>query len=295
MCCSGGERYVLSVPWSYSSGVFCGNLQIGTSCGDDRMCSSGLCIDGSCAISALTDGERCTSNTNCISRVCAKESFTEQAGTVCRKDGEAYLLGVSYSYSSFYFCGNLDVGMPCGDDRLCSSGLCINGECATTQLDDVETCTEDSNCLSGNCAYSSFAENAGRMCCPGGESYILGVPWTYSSLEFCAGLSLGTVCGDDRLCASGMCVNGECASSRLADTSLCRKNSDCSSLTCAREISTEASSFICCTDGEAFFLNAPWTYSNAWFCGNSAVGSTCGDDRQCGDGLFCVQGECSSA
>ena len=228
ICCSKGESYSLPVGWSYGNSLFCGNLPDGTLCGDNRMCSSGSCIDGQCSSQLLADGATCTQNSDCESTVCARAEFLESATqSICCPGGEAHSLRASWTYSSFFFCGNRPVGTICGSDDVCASKLCIGGTCVDEPLMTGETCTKYSDC-SGSiiCGRSSFTENAEKQCCTLGQGYFLDTPWSYQDDYFCGELADGSICGLDKMCASGHCIEGLCRAEKVSGNATCTKDTD---------------------------------------------------------------------
>lgn len=282
ICCKGGEAYYLDVGWSFINDWFCGNRPDGTLCGDDRMCdSSSFCINGECASEQLDDGEACAKDSDCSTGTCALASFTETSGKICCSGGEAYYLGVGWSYSSDWFCGNRPDGTVCGDDRMCTGdSFCVLGECGAQRADSSQ-CSKNSDCSSGTCARASFMETSASICCEDGEAYYLDVGWSYINYWHCGNRPDGTVCGDDRMCTGGsFCVLGECGA-RLADGEACSKSSDCINFACAKSEFSQAAPDICCSGGEAYYLDVSWSYIDSWFCGNLISGKACSTNDQC--------------
>ena len=223
-------------------------------------------------IGNATDGSTCAQDFDCDSRVCGKENFSAGAGNICCPQGKKYNLPVPWGYTVHTFCGNLPEGEVCGDDRLCATGRCVQGKCSADLQPDEASCGKNSDCASRSCAKGSFAQNAGKICCPNGERYKLDVDYTYEGDWFCGNLPLGTACGNDRMCESGLCdsVSGQCVSSARQGGATCGKDSDCVNGTCARSRfngdNPELAPMVCCEGGDSVLLHFPGGYIPGWYC-----------------------------
>jgi len=291
VCCKSGEMYALEVSYSYKDFNFCGGLVTGDVCGSRLQCDSGICINNKCGNSRLMDLEPCSSNDQCIGGACAMQYFDKTAPMVCCAKGEAYYLDVPWAYKDFWFCGRLQTKEMCGSNLQCDSGICINGNCQDSRLNDGEACTHNTDCQTGACALKRYEKNAPKTCCDGGEMYLLDVSWSYKDYWFCGGLSQNDTCGSDSQCKSGICIDGQCRDKPLEDGMPCATNADCVSGTCAFQSFDKLSPTVCCAGGEAYYLDVPWTYKDYWFCGGLKQNGSCGHNLQCLSGI-CIDNSC---
>jgi len=293
VCCSTLATFTNDVPWTFREERFCGELPTGTPCGtSDLLCSTKMCNGGRCATQRLADQSICSKDSDCQSGYCALQQFSESSGSICCNEGARLYMDVPWTYRELYFCRKQPIGIICGDDQMCESGLCIGQRCVESQLEDSSPCTKNSDCQSRACAYSAYREGANSICCPMGEEYLLEVPWTYRDYYFCGGLPAGSQCGDNRMCASALCVNGSCRDSKLDDLQICSRYTDCNSGSCGLQRYTSDSDSVCCPGGEAHYFDVSWTFRGYWFCGNMPSGTICNDSRQCAG--QCVSGVCSA-
>jgi len=299
VCCVGGAVTLVDVPWSYSKQWVCGALGIGDKCWGGLACESNICMDGVCVSERMANLSPCQFDSHCLSGSCAKNEMTQNAPLVCCPGGDVTMRDVSWSYRDERFCidagvNELSAGQLCSGNNDCASHVCTFGVCSM-RVADLQPCEQVNDCTNRvACAKSSFADNAPSICCEDGEAYKLDVSWSYTDYWFCGNRPVGTACGDDRMCASGICVAGSCASARLADGESCQESSDCTNrVACAKSSFADNAPSICCEDGEAYKLDVSWSYTDYWFCGNLAVGTECGDDRMCSSGI-CIARVCEN-
>lgn len=138
----------------------------GQTCGADGICTGGggcevtgcppgqSCIDGACRVTPTgTLGDYCSSNAACASGLC-----TLGADMFCTQ-----------------FCATAD---PCPDGFRCTS-IGTNSVCEPTEGRLGDVCTDNGDCLSGQCAASSDGNFCTRECgsgvaCPDGFGCVAG-------------------------------------------------------------------------------------------------------------------------
>lgn len=276
ICCENGDAIKVDpqqTSWRNVHEWICGQMELGSKCFDDSSCQSGVCSLGTCVDQTVSENMFCDSNQDCTNGRCGRSYLDAEAPFICCPEGRAVVQGVAWSGTFEWICS------PNGQPQQVGNAP------------DGESCQDDLDCLNRVCGKDEFSASAGDICCPQGKSYNLPLDWTVET--FCGNLPLGTVCGDDRMCESGKCVQGFCSSDLQADMASCGKHSDCSSRACAGGAFEENTAQVCCPGGERYRLEVPWTYGEKEFCGDLPVGSKCGSDRMCASGL-CINGQCST-
>ena len=268
---------------------------VGT-CSDDSECTSGYCAGGFCCYSmtgpncdecygeydgdckTCSPGYRLTDSYTCV------EASVQDEG-ICSDDSEC-----SSGYCAGGFCCHSTTGPNCdecfgendGDCKLCSPGYTLTDSyiCVVTSVQDVGTCSDDSECSSGYCAggfccYSTtgpncdecYGENDGdcRTCSPGytrTESY---------TCEESLLKDLGT-CSDDSECTSGYCAGGFC----------CYSSTGPNCAECYNEI-----------DGDCRTCSPGYRLTESYTCEESLLKDlgTCSSNSECSSG-YCAGGFC---
>ena len=227
MCCPGGKSMPAMSTWGRPIEICVGVAPVGTQCNDyDVFCQSGVCVDRYCKEGQVQDFLQCESDSDCLNNVCGNSGGGTYYTDVCCPNGDFFTRtfadrrGVIDTHT---FCRGMPQGTNCHSytedmdyDEMCASGYCIQGACQDKQLDDMETCTQDSNCSSGVCGRSVI----GRWCCPKGEFFIVNETpdrSTPTNVRYCKNMPSGTRCYSydaerplHDLCASGQCENREC-------------------------------------------------------------------------------------
>jgi hypothetical protein len=175
---------------------------------------------------------------------------------------------------------------------MCTTGQCVAGVCSEELLVAMESCTKNSDCESRRCAGGEFVEEADQVCCPNGESYKYQVDWSYAEESFCGDLPVNTTCGSDRLCATGLCIAGQCATEPLPVGSECLKHTDCEDLGCAL-IGYQAERMECCPNGDVLLLHFAGEFIPDYYCANvpRPIRAHCTKDSNCESGA-CVSNMC---
>mmetsp|Transcript_27472 Transcript_27472/g.33652 ORF Transcript_27472/g.33652 Transcript_27472/m.33652 type:complete len:568 (+) Transcript_27472:185-1888(+) len=205
ICCPSGES-ISDPSGTYS---FCTEMIAGSICYADVMCASFDCVDEVCAASEISEGstegdddglsvgEECDDDNECQGKLaCAKAAGKRLAPKVCCWNGVIEIASVIY-------CADMPTGLPCSDDDMCASGVCVgttifNRECRDGILDVEETCENDQHCQNGKCGLAEVAILAPRICCPSGEH----VPW--GTDDYCTEMGEGIKCRLEEMCARGL-------------------------------------------------------------------------------------------
>lgn len=204
--CSPGGNPCLSGTTSCATGASTcpnpTNVADGTPCGDNMVCSGGMC-------NACTFNASCAPNNNsCLLGYVDCSS----GASVCTQNGVA------------------QDGTPCGSGQSCSNGTC--GACTdrapcnpggnvcqtgtTSCAGGMSTCTSPSNaqdgtacgtnqvCSGGNCV----ACTTGMICTPGGNACLTGKTSCTTGSSTCinpTSIGSGVSCGMDMVCNNGQC------------------------------------------------------------------------------------------
>lgn len=322
---------------------FCTDQPDGTDCGvTDAVCASGSCVRGKCSSSASVVESTCSSSADCAGSSCGYDWFSPNAPSVCCPPGATttvytssdWLLpgssnddmyddvfdyygssrthgGYYSTYSSSYqtFCSNQRDGTACGEtDDICASGACVGGVCTSYKLPAGSGCGTNNDCSDGICGYQEFSLDAPTVCCPPGGSVSVYTGsyegWPSGYQHFCSGKPIGSACGEtDSICASNMCVAGQCASQKLVGNSTCMTNNDCLDGACGyQDYSTNAVA-VCCLSGAT--LNVYSGGADGWpssalsydadFCTEQPQGAACGRTDGICESNACVAGTCQAA
>ena len=141
------------------------------------------------------------------------------------------------------------------------------------------------------CGRSEKSQFADYICCTGGDALVQDVSWSYSNDWVCSHLPVGAKCGADRSCESGVCLEGSCAESFVADGDPCDSSSDCASLICGLEEESQFAASVCCAGGKYEVIDVSWSFSDWIICRGLPDGAKCSLDRQC-ESKRCLAGEC---
>lgn len=275
----------------------------------------------------------CETDSDCpTTGECAKESLT---GTkVCCSSGQSV-----WAFSSL-FCTGHPVGALCDDtDKLCASGICssnnqcsdlrqpsggncrrnghceslscVQGVCAESIAQPGEACDDNDDCWQSTCAQATLAGTS-TICCPTGDSTYVSSPF---SKYVCTGQADGAMCADeDELCASGLCFQQTCLSSRQPIGEACGENSHCESFVCVNGVcvdglvesggtcdssddcslgscahETLSGPLVCCSSGDSTYVSSP---HSKYVCTGQAEGALCDNDDDVCSSRICYQGVC---
>jgi len=135
--CSAGRCVLsgLNTTSTPSDGV-CSDGLIGSICGTSTDCDSSRCIKGQCKAKQTIAGS-CKGHEECDSGVCGGFS--------------AVNMGLCLDTSPENVCDVNDLSDPCG-----THGTCVEGFCKSFRLASGEVCTENSDCVSGDCTWSQI-------------------------------------------------------------------------------------------------------------------------------------------
>ena len=289
VCCPSGNGIYGTL--GSSEYIFCAGQAVGSNCFRNSLCTSGVCVDGKCMAGLLADGEPCQEGdwVDCKNRLCGKATYDRAAAMVCCPSGDG-IYG-ALGLSSYYFCAGQAVGSNCFDNSLCTSGVCVDGKCVAEPLADGEACPEGdgADCENGHCGKATYDRAAALVCCPSRDS-IYGTLGG-SVYDFCTGQAVGSNCFDNSLCASGVCVDGECVAELLADGEPCQEGdgADCENGVCGKATYDRAAALVCCPSGDQIYGTLGGSVYD--FCTGQAVGSNCFDNSLCASGV-CVDGKC---
>jgi hypothetical protein len=229
-------------------------LEDGLLCEFNLMCSSGICIDGTCRADRLADHEPCEEHADCMSRACGKHP--EVNATVEDLLSDSIPLktccpsGKTFGHEGDSFCkATQPVEAACRADAMCESDICIFNTCRETLLNDGMACEESNDCNGGVCATYHDATGK-RECCPTGQSIFL------SDGPKCSNRTAGDACENNAnsLCQSKICVQGVCQDSPQNDGAVCDNHFDCVNWSCALESAAVTAPFICCPTGAYVFV-----------------------------------------
>lgn len=300
-CCPSGRTvsgYVRDGT-GYRSASMCTEMATGTYCREiDAMCSSRLCIGGYCVDDALDDYAPCIENSDCKNGACSLPFANITAPSICCPGGRT-VSGrvVANGYSSWItVCGNMPTGTFCNDiDSMCSSGLCIVGNCAAEAMGDNMECALASDCKSGACGRTVADTESMPICCPSGSSIIgrISEGLSYTTASVCTQMPTNTFCREiDSMCSSGLCIGGLCADEALEDNDICTNSNDCINGTCALASANASDDSICCPAGRSV---SGYTTVRRWatLCARMPLGTFCREsNNMCASGL-CINGICA--
>ncbi|CAB9514358.1 expressed unknown protein [Seminavis robusta] len=271
----------------YDFDNYCSGLPIGTACGSNGMCASGVCVGNVCREGQQAAGEACNDDADCVGGVCA--ILYSNLSTVGTPPDECCPNSIAATRFDFdNYCSGLPVGAACGSNEMCASGVCISHICRGSQQAAGETCDDDSDCVGGVCAilYSNVSTvgTPPVQCCP---NSIAATRFDFDN--YCSGLPVGAACGSNGMCASGVCISSICSGGQQAEGETCDDDADCVGDVCALLYSTtgEADQKECCTDGVGTIR-----YDFKDYCSGLPGGAPCGTNGMCSSGS-CIMNSCS--
>jgi hypothetical protein len=283
------------------------DLEIGHLCEFNLMCSSGICIAGTCRADRLDDHEPCDEHADCKAYACGKHPEVNATAEDIRSDNIPLKIccpsGKTFGHEGDPFCkASQPIGAACKADAMCESDICIFDTCRKTLLNDGMECEESTDCNGGVCAI--YHDAAGkRECCPTGKSIIL------SDGPTCSNRTAGDACenNSNSLCQSNICVQGVCKDSPQKVGAACDNHYDCANWSCALQTAFPAAPFICCPSGSYMFVPQPEevvvrtstgvvTSNSLRVCTGQPFGAPCSAGEQEHDDLcdsgICIFGFC---
>jgi alkaline phosphatase D len=187
----------------------CGRCPNSSACGDDNMCSSGLCNAGVCT-SPLNNGSVCVRDEGCQSGLCNSGICTAP----------------------------LNNGSACVRSDGCRSGLCDLGICtAIHSRPALSPCFSGDACRSESCSLGTCTQICGDGFCDGTEKCGGNDVTALQCRSDCGRCPNSSACGDDNMCSSGLCNVGVCTSP-LNNGSVCVRDEGCQSGLCNAGICT---------------------------------------------------------
>jgi hypothetical protein len=238
-----------------------GNVQNGTGCGTNQVCSSGACV-------ACTVGLACAPTNPCHA------GFTSCSPTITCADSGA----------------NLANGASCGTNKVCNEGMCNactsgtscqpNNPChtgATSCVTGTSVCADVGNRPNGtNCGMNQVCNNGMCVPCAAGGSCTPANPCHNGTLACNTGTAVctdlgtsvgnGTSCGMNLVCKAGSCVS-------------CTAGVMCSPTNPCKLGRTS------CMTGSSVCVES----------GNRAVGTLCGADQSCTNGTLTSAAMCNAS
>ena len=297
ICCPSGNTVSFLVPTIR----YCTGQPTGATCriedgGNGPLCSSGICVKGFCQDGPQDVGEACDENLDCTSNVCVDGVCQDGklgVGETCEEDSNCDNLTCGRIYPTTdreccstaekvngIFCSNQPNGLPCLENPMCASDVCVIGICQdgpqeiNEPCDDEEDCVDAATCVGGTCQGStngvgSTCEedgdcDAGLFCRsffnPDDGSSKLGCCETSagstSAGTFCQNQPVGAGCPADVVCGSGVCVSNRCVDGPQDVGESCDRldDSDCANGACGRpslpmDENNPDDVFVCCESG----------------------------------------------
>jgi len=181
-----------------------------------------------------SEGERCSSNTDCLSGVCyLSNCVRDSSGKRCSSDIDCRQF-FSYSECRDNYCVRLGAtGDKCRNELDCSSELCFGGRCLP--IDDGDGCSRDVQCRSTSICSNGLCTPLGRNCSVDGRCSLL--EECFVGNHTCIRrhtTAAGTGCSSDADCQTGLIcgrVDRRCVipdTTRLGAS--CLLSSDCANI-----------------------------------------------------------------
>lgn len=323
-----------------SAGASCGayacngtSVSCPTSCSGDIDCANGYFCEGGQCRSKRTDGQACTSSTqcqsgHCVDGFCCDSACTDSCNACSVAKGasvngqcKALPAGTACGEGGNYAC-NLSGTCPfsCTNNADCSSAAFCNAFYCSPKKELGETCSGAAQCQSGQCVDGVCCNSA----CPGacdrcnlagsiGQCSVApaGTPGSDPDcgLYLCNGTSphCPTSCSKDNQCVStAACLGGVCDGTAPNGAS-CTADNFCTSGFCSQGVCCNAA----CSDGGCERCDLPGLVGTcalapvgdegdpscgAYTCDgmSSACPSSCATDAHCASGFTCVGGVCEA-
>ena len=233
--------------------------------------------------------DNCTAELECSPRCAGKSSCqVDLPGFVTTSTPATTTANPPEPCSARDVAMNLRDGQACEFNLMCSSGVCIHGECESVQKEDHETCEEGSDCISQACGKHPATDTSSiesidipdTTCCPSGGTF------GHEGESFCsASQPVGAACHEDAMCESDICVFNTCRPKLLDDGVACEESNDCLGGHCGHYHDLDVK--ICCATGDSILLG------EGPMCSNRPPGDVCENTANslC-QGNICVEGVC---
>ena len=247
-------------------------LAQGSACSGTADCKTGLfCTNNVCCNSQVCNG----------ATECRSEAACQLGSGVCQSQGPALPNGPSAL---------------CDDSNVCTSDVCLNGECAN-QTDRGGTacraasgvCDLADTCVDGSSSCTDAKKGAGTACTDDGLPCTLDeCDGSSKSCQHPAGNS-GTVCRSSAgVCDPAETCNG--TSTSCPSDSLASSSQQCRSASCQSSNTAILPAF--CSGSSAACPAQQTESCGAVVCTNSACPGSCTLDSQCSPGNYCESPEC---
>jgi hypothetical protein len=219
--------------------------------------------------SDLPEYEPCGSDDMCANRACGRFNYTYTNNgnnfpspfyddDVCCPSGESVIATQPNAIlATAQFCTDQPKGASCGNDEMCADG---------------STCAR--------ATYTPFAEN---ICCSGKLS-VLKPNEQYTSDNYCTDVSMGQACGDDLMCATGICRNNLCVEGQTTNIEPCETKYECDNRSCGLLFYDSTAPRACCPTGIDTRVVPPgykvWTDV---YCAGLSAFTMCGRNDMCAE------------
>ena len=234
-----------------------------------------------------SDGQACTTNTQCKSGDCRGGNCCGSKGrssgcTDCNSDGDCFSCSPSYYKSAYQCFSKKSDGSTCDNDGQCDRGDCHGGRCCGPyqcfiKKPDGSTCIRDVQCNSGDCRGGNCCGDKGQStgctdCNPDGECSTCRFSYYRRANQCFSEKHDGASCSFSDECDSPLCRGGNCCGDKGQRTGCtdCNPDGECS--TCS----------------SSYFLSDNQCYSK------KHDGSTCESNSHCSSGA-CRGGRCCSS
>ena len=248
--------------------------KVGAPCEHNFMCTSDLCVSGTCEAGLMDVNDECQHDQHCSSGACAIRYNGNQASTntTCCPIDETLV----FDHSKY--CAEVDAGGHCLVNEMCRSGVCVEGKCKQGLVKSSDVCDDNHDCISKTCATMSPSNST--VCCPSTKTFEFGVR------TYCDGQRTGGLCRLGAHCQSGLCISGFCVAGLVQAAEVCQDHSHCLSGACAivyggKDTATDTT---CCPESKTLRHGA------SVYC-VVGEGDLCATNDMCQSGI-CVLGVC---
>ena len=277
-------------------------------CTIDKCDPKGGCLHIANADPCDADGDLCTQNDGCDSKVCvAGPKKNCDDGDACTSDacdpktakcGNAVIMGCG---------GNCAKDLDCDDSNPCTDSTCVNTKCVhktnAAPCDDASKCTTSDGCAGGKCTGSAVKCDDGILCTDDSCEAKLGCVATNNSApcndfdlctvgEACSGGKCGAgkpkQCDDGDICTKDTCnpADGGCKFTGINGCGIyCAKASDCDDKNTCSDESCQGGKCVSVNNTIACDDSNPCTAPDVCGSGkcNSGAVKTCNDNNTCTD------------
>lgn len=111
----------------------------------------------------VANGKSCTSDTDCASFACARETASAAAPLICCQSSFYAFVPAIGNVCTWQESASL---CPGNRNELCLSNVCVDDMCQDDQLSPGEACDDDSDCFTHHCGRSAGIGGNEKVCCP---------------------------------------------------------------------------------------------------------------------------------